>query len=139
MAVFFHGGDGDRATGRRILDGIGQQVIKHDTQALGIRLHDKVIGIQLEMEVARGDSQCLLTHHMLDDLTRFYRLQLQRRLLEFSLAMTQQSLDQVLQVEAVLAQDAHNFPLPPGQRAGNFLGQQIGAFSQRRQWRLQLM
>ena len=53
--------------------------------------------------------------------------------------VVEQVLDQVLQLDAVVAQDGDHLALRRRQRPGDLVVQQLGALAQRRQRRLQVM
>src|SRR5690606_34139384 len=120
---------GDRTAGRRELDGVRQQVVEHRSHLVLVGAHDEIVDVEPQVDPPALECQPLRLGDV-DDL-RTQRVLRQREHLALRLprAEAQEVLDELLQLDAVGAQDVRHFALRLGELPDRAVEQKLGALA----------
>ena len=128
----------DRRVARRILDCIRQQVVDDRAQPLGVAGHRGGRELRIERDHARERGEPLLADDAADDVGHCDRTE-GRGFHRARLVICEEVLDQLLQAERVVANDAHDVVLLGRKLPADAVAQQLGALAHRRERRLELV
>ena len=124
---------------RRIFDRVGQQVLEDQPQLAAVRDQRDVLDLHVEPHALREQRELLVLQHLLDDRAQPELAGLEADAVGLPGAEGQQVLDEPLQLDAVLAQDAGDLALIGVELAHRAIHQQLGAFADIGERRLQFM
>ena len=131
--------DVDRAAARRELDRVRQQVLEHELELAFVGEHVDRADRELQLDLLVRQHEPMLAQHAEDHRLQLELRQLERRRVRLPGAERQEVLDELLQLDAVVAQDARHFLLLDVERADGAVEQQLRAFANVRERRLELV
>jgi len=131
-------GEFDRRVAGRIFDGVRQEVVDDRAQFVRVADHDGGPHFRLERDHPRQRGQPLFLHHPAHDVGECDRTQ-RCRFHRACLMIGEQVLDQLLQRQRVVPDDAHDVVLFGRQLAAHIVAQQLRALAHRGERRLELV
>ena len=131
--------DVDRAALRRIFDRVGQQVLEDQPQLAAVGDQRDILDLHFEPHALGEQRELLVLQHLLDDGAQAELAGLETDAVGLPRAEGEQVLDEPLQLDAVLAQDAGDFALIGVELADSAIHQQFGAFADVGERRFQLV
>src|SRR6476646_4051929 len=133
------GGDLDGSFARSELDRVREQVLEHELQLALVREHLDRGDLEVELDLLVRDREPVLAQDAEHHGLQLELCEIERRGLGLPGAEREQIFDELLQLDAVVAEDARDLLLLVVELADGAVEQELGALADVRERRLQLM